>query len=201
MVGGVVGRLEGPGTNLTVLDRQHDVPPIVEGPRAPCDSTLDPALTTTRTGCVSVCTCVPVSPPPEGIKLLQEGGVPDVDPYGDLNTELERTLGRIVKEKYGTDFYILHRYPMAVSEAGQRTQPSCGSIGHGSADWGQWRGMQGEQQAANVQFAVAQQVKQWVAFRRPLMLLSVLCHAVLCCGVCCAVLCCADSAILHHALR
>lgn len=51
---------------------------------------------------------------PEGIKLLQEGGVPDVDPYGDLNTELERTLGRIVKEKYGTDFYILHRYPMAI---------------------------------------------------------------------------------------
>jgi hypothetical protein len=63
----------------------------------------------------------PSPPPPllntnaEGIKLLQEGGVPDVDPYGDLNTELERTLGRIVKDKYGTDFYILHRYPMAVS--------------------------------------------------------------------------------------
>lgn len=61
--------------------------------------------------------CVPLPPPPhtEGIKLLQEGGVPDVDPYGDLNTELERTLGKIVKDKYGTDFYILHRYPMAVS--------------------------------------------------------------------------------------
>jgi len=55
----------------------------------------------------------------EGIKLLQEeGGLPDVDPFGDLNTELERTLGKIVKEKYGTDFYILHRYPMAVSTKG-----------------------------------------------------------------------------------
>jgi hypothetical protein len=32
-----------------------------------------------------------------------------------LNTELERRLGKIVKDKYGTDFYILHRYPMAVS--------------------------------------------------------------------------------------
>ncbi|GLC46632.1 hypothetical protein PLESTB_001761700 [Pleodorina starrii] len=51
---------------------------------------------------------------PEGIALLQQGGFPDVDPFGDLNTELERTLGRIVKEKYGTDFFILHRYPSAV---------------------------------------------------------------------------------------
>lgn len=64
----------------------------------------------------------------EGIKLLQEGGVPDVDPYGDLNTELERTLGKIVKEKYGTDFYILHRYPMAVSKEGAgEAAPVCSS--------------------------------------------------------------------------
>ncbi|KXZ44846.1 hypothetical protein GPECTOR_61g799 [Gonium pectorale] len=51
---------------------------------------------------------------PEGIALLQQGGYPDVDPMGDLNTELERALGRIVKEKYGTDFFVLHRYPSAV---------------------------------------------------------------------------------------
>eukprot|EP00775_Hariotina_reticulata_P013281 gene13281-13412_t len=50
----------------------------------------------------------------EGIKLLQEDGLTDVDPLGDLNTELERRLGKIVKDKYGTDFYILHRYPMAI---------------------------------------------------------------------------------------
>eukprot|EP00887_Chlorella_sp_A99_P003958 scaffold11.g3958.t1 len=49
----------------------------------------------------------------EGIKLLQEAGY-DVDPFGDLNTELERALGRIVKERYGTDFYMLHRYPLAI---------------------------------------------------------------------------------------
>ena len=36
------------------------------------------------------------------------------DPLGDLTTELERSLGKIVKEKYGTDFYILYRYPLAV---------------------------------------------------------------------------------------
>jgi hypothetical protein len=32
-----------------------------------------------------------------------------VDPLGDLNTAAERRLGALVKEKYGTDFYILHR--------------------------------------------------------------------------------------------
>ncbi|PNH06255.1 Aspartate--tRNA ligase, cytoplasmic [Tetrabaena socialis] len=51
---------------------------------------------------------------PEGIAMLQQGGFPDVDPMGDLNTELERALGRMVKEKYGTDFFILHRYPSVV---------------------------------------------------------------------------------------
>ncbi|RMZ52373.1 hypothetical protein APUTEX25_000648, partial [Auxenochlorella protothecoides] len=38
----------------------------------------------------------------------------EVDPFGDLNTELERVLGKIVAEKYNTDFYILHRYPSAI---------------------------------------------------------------------------------------
>jgi nondiscriminating aspartyl-tRNA synthetase len=50
---------------------------------------------------------------PEGIKMLQEAGI-EVDPFGDLNTELERTLGKLVKEKYHTDFYVLTRYPLAV---------------------------------------------------------------------------------------
>lgn len=39
----------------------------------------------------------------------QDNGYPDVDPMGDLNTELERALGRLVKQQYGTDFFILHR--------------------------------------------------------------------------------------------
>ncbi|GAX82774.1 hypothetical protein CEUSTIGMA_g10200.t1 [Chlamydomonas eustigma] len=51
---------------------------------------------------------------PEGIAMLQESGYPDVDPLGDLNTAAERRLGALVKEKYGTDFYVLHRYPAAV---------------------------------------------------------------------------------------
>ena len=49
---------------------------------------------------------------PEGVAMLQEAGIP-VDPLGDLSTETERQLGRLVKERYGTDFYILHRYPTA----------------------------------------------------------------------------------------
>ncbi|XP_071926683.1 aspartate--tRNA ligase 2, cytoplasmic-like isoform X2 [Coffea arabica] len=49
----------------------------------------------------------------EGIQILKEAGV-EVDPLGDLNTETERKLGQLVFEKYGTEFYILHRYPLAV---------------------------------------------------------------------------------------
>ncbi|KAL5699733.1 aspartate--tRNA ligase [Ranunculus cassubicifolius] len=49
----------------------------------------------------------------EGVQLLKEAGI-EVDPLGDLNTETERKLGQLVKEKYETDFYILHRYPLAV---------------------------------------------------------------------------------------
>ncbi|KDD76372.1 class II (D, K and N) tRNA synthetase, partial [Helicosporidium sp. ATCC 50920] len=49
----------------------------------------------------------------EGIQMLQEAGH-EVDPFGDLNTELERTLGKLVRDKYDTDFYMLHRYPAAI---------------------------------------------------------------------------------------
>ncbi|CAM6122617.1 unnamed protein product [Calypogeia fissa] len=49
----------------------------------------------------------------EGIQMLKEAGV-EADPFGDLSTEVERKLGQLVKEKYDTDFYILHRYPLAV---------------------------------------------------------------------------------------
>ncbi|BFG41095.1 aspartate--tRNA ligase 2 cytoplasmic [Prunus yedoensis var. nudiflora] len=49
----------------------------------------------------------------EGVQMLKDVGV-EVDPMGDLNTEAERKLGQLVLEKYGTEFYILHRYPLAV---------------------------------------------------------------------------------------
>ncbi|OMO73501.1 Aspartyl/Asparaginyl-tRNA synthetase, class IIb [Corchorus olitorius] len=49
----------------------------------------------------------------EGVKMLKDAGM-EVDPLGDLNTEAERKLGQLVLDKYGTEFYILHRYPLAV---------------------------------------------------------------------------------------
>ena len=49
---------------------------------------------------------------PDGIKMLHEAGITEADPHGDLSTEHERILGKLVKEKYDTDFYILTRYPI-----------------------------------------------------------------------------------------
>ncbi|KAI5313349.1 PREDICTED: aspartate--tRNA ligase [Prunus dulcis] len=46
-------------------------------------------------------------------KCLSYAGV-EVDPMGDLNTETEKKLGQLVLEKYGTDLYILYRYPLGV---------------------------------------------------------------------------------------
>ena len=39
-----------------------------------------------------------------------EAGV-DQDPLDDLSTRNERTLGELVKKKYGVDFYILDKFP------------------------------------------------------------------------------------------
>jgi aspartyl-tRNA synthetase len=47
----------------------------------------------------------------EGIQMLRDHGVEGVDALGDLSTAHERILGELVKKKYDTDFYILHRYP------------------------------------------------------------------------------------------
>ncbi|KAF0914539.1 hypothetical protein E2562_029475 [Oryza meyeriana var. granulata] len=49
----------------------------------------------------------------EGIQMLKEAGT-EIEPMGDLNTEAEKKLGRLVKEKYGTEFFILYRYPLGV---------------------------------------------------------------------------------------
>lgn len=49
----------------------------------------------------------------EGCKLLRQAGV-DQDDYEDLSTINEKKLGDIVKEKYGTDFFFMDKYPLAV---------------------------------------------------------------------------------------
>jgi len=49
----------------------------------------------------------------EGAKWLREAGVEQSE-LEDLSTVTERKLGEIVKEKFGTDFYILDKFPSDV---------------------------------------------------------------------------------------
>ncbi len=49
---------------------------------------------------------------PEAVTLLREHGY-EQDDFSDLSTESERALGVIVKEKYGTDFFVLDKFPSA----------------------------------------------------------------------------------------
>jgi aspartyl-tRNA synthetase len=48
----------------------------------------------------------------DGVKMLQEAGIQQ-GALEDLSTETEKALGRIVREKYDTDFYMLYGYPAA----------------------------------------------------------------------------------------
>ena len=48
----------------------------------------------------------------DGIQMLQEAGY-EASPLDDLNTENERALGKLIKEKYNTDFYILDKFPLS----------------------------------------------------------------------------------------
>lgn len=49
------------------------------------------------------------------ISIDLESGLLQIGEFDDLSTENEKKLGKIVKEKFGTDFYIMYRYPMEVS--------------------------------------------------------------------------------------
>ncbi len=57
-----------------------------------------------------VCDPVPFLTFEEGVQLLKENGI-EQDPLEDLGTTTEKQLGDIVRKKYMTDFYVLHRYP------------------------------------------------------------------------------------------
>jgi aspartyl-tRNA synthetase len=50
---------------------------------------------------------------PEGVRMLREAGI-EMGDEDDLSTPAEKLLGRLVKEKYDTDFFILDKYPLAV---------------------------------------------------------------------------------------
>lgn len=49
----------------------------------------------------------------EGVAMLRAAGV-EMGDEEDLSTPNEKLLGRLVKEKYDTDFYVLDKYPLAV---------------------------------------------------------------------------------------
>jgi nondiscriminating aspartyl-tRNA synthetase len=50
---------------------------------------------------------------PEAVQMLREAGV-DMGDEDDLSTPAEKLLGRLVKAKYDTDFFILDKFPLAV---------------------------------------------------------------------------------------
>ena len=50
---------------------------------------------------------------PEGIKMLREAGF-EIGDFENMSTPAEKLLGKLVKEKYKTDFFILTKYPSAV---------------------------------------------------------------------------------------
>ena len=50
---------------------------------------------------------------PDAVAMLRENGV-TIGDFDDLSTETERVLGRLVKEKYHTDFFMLDKFPEAV---------------------------------------------------------------------------------------
>lgn len=50
----------------------------------------------------------------QGMEMLHDAGYMGVEFGDDLTTEAEKFLGKLVKQKYGTDFYILDKYPLSV---------------------------------------------------------------------------------------
>ncbi|CCK72082.1 aspartate--tRNA ligase DPS1 KNAG_0I02980 [Huiozyma naganishii CBS 8797] len=49
----------------------------------------------------------------EGIAMLRAAGR-ELGDFDDLSTENEKFLGKLVREKYDTDFYILDKFPLAI---------------------------------------------------------------------------------------
>lgn len=53
----------------------------------------------------------------EGIKLIQEANIPEISEikFGDdLKTRHEQELGKIIKKKYHTDFFMMDKYPLCL---------------------------------------------------------------------------------------
>lgn len=48
----------------------------------------------------------------EGCRLLKEIGIEQSE-HEDISSDTEKKLGNIIREKYNTDFYIMHQYPVS----------------------------------------------------------------------------------------
>ncbi|KAL9114899.1 MAG: hypothetical protein Q9227_001142 [Pyrenula ochraceoflavens] len=63
----------------------------------------------------------------EGVALLKAAGV-DVSEQAslenDLTTAMEKQLGKIIREKYDTDFYVLDEFPMSVRPFYTKAHPT-----------------------------------------------------------------------------
>lgn len=49
----------------------------------------------------------------QGVQMLREAGI-EMNDDEDLSTPNEKLLGRLVKSRYDTDFYILDKFPLAI---------------------------------------------------------------------------------------
>lgn len=49
----------------------------------------------------------------QGVAMLRDAGI-EMNDDEDLSTPNEKLLGRLVKAKYDTDFYILDKFPLAI---------------------------------------------------------------------------------------
>ncbi|GMM58422.1 aspartate--tRNA ligase [Maudiozyma humilis] len=50
----------------------------------------------------------------EGIEMLRAAGKTELSDCEDLSTENEKLLGKLVRDKYDTDFYILDKFPLEI---------------------------------------------------------------------------------------
>lgn len=50
---------------------------------------------------------------PEAVKILREAGQ-EIGDHDDLSTEQERILGKAVRDKYKSDFFMLDKFPLAI---------------------------------------------------------------------------------------
>ncbi len=46
--------------------------------------------------------------------MLREAGFSEASYDEDITTPHEKALGKLVKEKFGTDFYMMDKYPLSV---------------------------------------------------------------------------------------